>query len=955
MTSEGQQHPGREPQEAAPGTGHGARTDEQSTGYPGERQSAPGNSWATFAPGVRPEQSAPWAPPAAPPVPGTPHTGAEQAPPAAGYRGEWSDRPTTYPPPGATPGAPPAHIPPGPRSAHPEPEPWTPEEAWGTGSRGAPGRPAEQSPHQRPLDEPPAGTPFAPAPEPATRTWAAQEQPPAEWDTGQREPGRFEAVRAAWREDAREQDPRAGGEPGQPASAWAPAEPDRQPWPAPESGSPWPPPGSVRPQSAPPQSAQPQVAWHQPAPAETARDLPPSGQFPPAGQVPPLGQVPPAGPVSGAPMPPATGAGQHAQPLGRPESGGYPAPSAGSDRFSQPLESGDGWQSAPAANGGWQPPPAAGPDPGWQPPPPAPAESAWQPQSAPTSGAGWRPAEPEPVGPDAPAQRDPGFQPGGPVPGFAPSGVMPLPPQEVRVPGATLAASPPADFESPSAYGQPPVYGQPPGYDQPSPYGQPPPAAQPGPGEPAEDPSVVAPVPHPRGAIDNPPSGRVSVPQPVAEETPADEPAQPGRAVSASASVPMSSLVTPPDHGVTPGPARPSTPRVYGRPVSADPVEEEPAPSAGTPFGTPAGAATDDDPGQGDGGAPAGAPWPGPNQAWSDEPRWPGTPPAREHANGFSHHGPAASAGSARVTPPPSAQPDPYAEPTGQFRGTNGAPYGDLIGSGPDGGQHDGPGGQPGPFGGPANQFPSGFAGAASAPLAHPGAPTETPGNGFPASPVSGGPVSGGPVSGGPMSGGPVSGAPASGGPGGFGAPDPYGQPFGGGYGQPAGPHGHQPGGLDQPAGPYGQPLAAAGQPGPGAPQDWQEQDRFNSFRPDAGAEAKPQQPAAEPAAEPVPQVRNGRVLIAVLAAAVLLVAIPLGLVWLLKPSDEAFNPNVGDCVVQSGDRPTSANCGDDGAFKVVSKVGTLQECANQQQWIDVPAAGDQGQQVLCLEPATSG
>ncbi|MEK8108759.1 hypothetical protein NKG94_35305 [Micromonospora sp. M12] len=72
--------------------------------------------------------------------------------------------------------------------------------------------------------------------------------------------------------------------------------------------------------------------------------------------------------------------------------------------------------------------------------------------------------------------------------------------------------------------------------------------------------------------------------------------------------------------------------------------------------------------------------------------------------------------------------------------------------------------------------------------------------------------------------------------------------------------------------------------------------------------------------------MRNGRVLAAVLIAAVLILAVPLGLLLLLGKvggdDSPAFNPAVGTCVKRSGEGGASAaDCGESGAFTIVSKV----------------------------------
>ncbi|MCN0181320.1 LppU/SCO3897 family protein, partial [Salinispora arenicola] len=123
------------------------------------------------------------------------------------------------------------------------------------------------------------------------------------------------------------------------------------------------------------------------------------------------------------------------------------------------------------------------------------------------------------------------------------------------------------------------------------------------------------------------------------------------------------------------------------------------------------------------------------------------------------------------------------------------------------------------------------------------------------------------------------------------------------------------------------------------------EQGRFDAF-----------QPIAEPAAEaPPPKVRNGRVLAAVLVAAVLILAVPLGLLALLgkigaNESAPAFDPAVGSCVKQADTTAVAVDCGDVDAYTVVSKVDTKEQCADPVQ-PHVTLAGSN--RVLCLEPAS--
>jgi hypothetical protein len=111
-------------------------------------------------------------------------------------------------------------------------------------------------------------------------------------------------------------------------------------------------------------------------------------------------------------------------------------------------------------------------------------------------------------------------------------------------------------------------------------------------------------------------------------------------------------------------------------------------------------------------------------------------------------------------------------------------------------------------------------------------------------------------------------------------------------------------------------------------------------------------QPAGEPE-QPTPQIRNGRVLLAVLCAAVLLLVVPLGIVWLAtRSSDPSFE--VGSCVSRSGSEAVSADCTDSGAFTVVSKVDNQDKCTDPPGQPYVVVADGGKDSVLCLRPAAS-
>jgi hypothetical protein len=122
-----------------------------------------------------------------------------------------------------------------------------------------------------------------------------------------------------------------------------------------------------------------------------------------------------------------------------------------------------------------------------------------------------------------------------------------------------------------------------------------------------------------------------------------------------------------------------------------------------------------------------------------------------------------------------------------------------------------------------------------------------------------------------------------------------------------------------------------------GAPAD---QDRFDAFHPDP-----------TPEVAPTPHVRSGWVLLAVLAAAVLLLVVPLGIVWLATRPD-APTIEVGQCVKQSGSEAVPAACSAPGAFTVVAKVDSPAQCPeNQQPYAEMSVAGGT-KQVFCLRPA---
>ncbi|GAB7049410.1 hypothetical protein [Catenuloplanes indicus] len=431
-------------------------------------------------------------------------------------------------------------------------------------------------------------------------------------------------------------------------------------------------------------------------------------------------------------------------------------------------------------------------------------------------------------------------------------------------------------------------------------------------------------------------SGVPSVSAPPAGESSADSPAA-GRAVAGSASVPMASKITPPPDAPMPPPAGKGQARVYGKAAAPEPDASSPisgVPVSGTPVsGSPVSGASPVS-----GGSPA---WGG-----YDAPPTPGgfAPPHQEHGpvNGFAH-------GQQRDEPPADAQPPHFAVggglpypgqvvdgrsidprgPMGGDRGHDDRGHDDRgfddrgfddQGDGFPGGGHGagfGPGPQRNDGFGPRNDgFGDGF-----------GAPQQ---DGFGAPPQQHGGYNA------PQDDSPFGHGPGAGGPPSFGSNTavfgaaPAGFP---GNNAPAGfPGNNAPGGFDGPRG-----FDDAGDA---------DQDAFDKFK-----AAEP-----EPAKDPLPAPKkggNGGVLIAVVIVAALLVLVPLLLVWLISSSQDdsaaSFDVPVGGCVQESSGQPVVTECAEPGAFTVVSRAPSKDQCTDQTQpFIEIRTGGE----VLCLAPA---
>ncbi|WFE37714.1 hypothetical protein [Micromonospora sp. WMMD998] len=675
---------------------------------------------------------------------------------------------------------------------------------------------------------------------------------------------------------------------------------------------------------------------------ESTRDDDPdrSGGWPAGGRAPALAETPQPGGWAQSEQPPSGGWAQSEQP---PSGGWNDAPalpqrgageqaggwSGGADVPPQrePERPTDdpapaGWGSAaapeaparasasvstPDAPSGWAVNPERAPE-----RPVLPDAEPWSPAEAwghadgagPAPSRGWQPAE------DGPA-----YQPA-PAPGISPGNVVPLPAQGQRVPGAALAASPPADHPAAAQFA--PAEHEPERGD--AGWG----AARPEPDDPQSPDAPV--IPGPRTS---------------------PEASAPG-AVSASASVPVASRVSPPsDQPVRPTGTPTPQPRVYGRPARPEP-EEAAGPDEAPGY-----------PGQDGPSAFTGA-----RSGPDDAPGYPGSPSRPDDVPGYSRPD------SPHGYPGPQSRPDGPPGYPGQD-GPHGYPGqdGPSAFAGPQAGSGDAAG-YPGPQSRSGEDDPRGYGDAPSSPAGPSpfpvGVPSfvDPPGNNRPANGVH---PHDGEQTGGPRDpfGGPGGQPSAFGGPGG--QPGTYGSPAGHPDAFPG------PGGRPEPFGgppdPFGAPaaggrasVAVPGQGEPGgfppprqAPPAWSSDDdpagdpaqgRFDAFKPDA----EPQTEA------PAPKVRNGRVLAAVLVAAVLILAVPLGLLTLLGKIDggdkpAGFDPAVGTCIKQSGESAVATDCGQPGAFTVVSKVDNKDKCADLSQ-PTVVLQGDGTNRVLCLKPS---
>ncbi|HEX5741221.1 MAG TPA: hypothetical protein VFY17_06670, partial [Pilimelia sp.] len=149
---------------------------------------------------------------------------------------------------------------------------------------------------------------------------------------------------------------------------------------------------------------------------------------------------------------------------------------------------------------------------------------------------------------------------------------------------------------------------------------------------------------------------------------------------------------------------------------------------------------------------------------------------------------------------------------------------------------------------------------------------------------------------------------------------------------------------VDAPAGHRGDALTAR----VGAPADRAGRTAPDPHAPDPSpAEASPGD-GEEP---PPPQVRNGRVLLAVLGAAILLLVVPFVAIWALTPEDQY---EVDDCVRQVGNEAQPAECGSSGTFVISKLAPDRTQCPDPNQPTAL-MAHRKPMVVLCLRPHTPG
>jgi len=163
---------------------------------------------------------------------------------------------------------------------------------------------------------------------------------------------------------------------------------------------------------------------------------------------------------------------------------------------------------------------------------------------------------------------------------------------------------------------------------------------------------------------------------------------------------------------------------------------------------------------------------------------------------------------------------------------------------------------------------------------------------------------------------------------------------YGGGFGgppQPGAPQSGPPASGPPPSGTYGTPsYGGPAQP----PYAGPEPGRFAGLRYD------------DPAIEAPARSKRGLIIGIVIAAVVVLVVIVVGVFLVLSKTSSSNSFAVGSCVKRADDKAISVACTDASAYRVMSKVDTVDKCPDKGQPYVVLQESGKADQVLCLKPA---
>jgi hypothetical protein len=110
--------------------------------------------------------------------------------------------------------------------------------------------------------------------------------------------------------------------------------------------------------------------------------------------------------------------------------------------------------------------------------------------------------------------------------------------------------------------------------------------------------------------------------------------------------------------------------------------------------------------------------------------------------------------------------------------------------------------------------------------------------------------------------------------------------------------------------------------------------------------------PAAPPSARPAKSKKGLFIILAIVVGVVLLAgAATIGYIVMSGGDDYP----VGSCVRQDGSRPTVVDCSESGAFKVVSTVGSVDQCPDPAQPAIVLKDLGKSDKFVCLQPVATG